>query len=303
MMNSKSVFLISVTVFFTFLFGVLMSDFKPVVNFVCLALILFVGIPHGALDNFLVQKNTKLSIVRFHLLYSGSVLAYILLWFISPSLSLLIFLLISAYHFGESQLATLRSPLLLSKIVHFFWGLSIILTLLYLNYGEFYQSINKYQVFEPITSVLSKSMFFVITCVSNIILLFLFLIVTQFKLFTLQKLSYEIFCLILLYSSFYILDLTVGFTIYFVFWHSLVVMKLILNYFRQAKFTIGMLQFIKLLLPNTLISILVGFILFSSINLLNFEIDFTSVVFVLLSALTLPHVFIMEKFNEKVSKA
>jgi hypothetical protein len=80
-------------------------------------------------------------------------------------------------------------------------------------------------------------------------------------------------------------------------------MKLILNYFRQAKFTIGMLQFIKLLLPNTLISILVGFILFSSINLLNFEIDFTSVVFVLLSALTLPHVFIMEKFNEKVSKA
>jgi Brp/Blh family beta-carotene 15,15'-monooxygenase len=302
-MNSKSIFLIATTVILTVLFGVFQSDFKSVINFICLALILFVGIPHGALDNFLLQRNTKLTTLKFHLFYSSSVLAYILLWFLSPSISLLIFILISAYHFGESQLSVLRKPFMLSKMTHFFWGLSIILTLFLFNYDEFYFNISKYDVFQPIISVLDFAFLLQITVISNFVLLVLFILIFKLKLLTLQKLSYEILCLSILYFAFHFLDLTVGFTIYFVFWHSLVVMKLIWNYFTKAKFTIGMLQFIKLLLPNTVISILIGFILFSSINFLNFEIDFTSVVFVLLSALTLPHVFIMEKFNEKVFKA
>lgn len=301
-MSSKSIFLLSITVILTLLFGVLLSDFKSVVNLICLILILFVGVPHGALDNFLIQKNSKLSKVKFHVLYSGSVLAYILLWFFSPSLSLILFLLISAYHFGESQLATLRSPFILSKAIHFFWGASIILTLLFFHFDEFYNKLLNYSVFEPITSVLTKDLFLNATLFSNILLISMFFITYGLKLFTLRKLAYELLCISMLYFAFYVLDLVVGFTIYFVFWHSLVVMEMILNYFKRAKFTIGMLQFIKLLLPNTVISLLIGFVLFSSINFLNFEIDFTSVVFVLLSALTLPHVFIMENFNEKVSK-
>jgi beta-carotene 15,15'-dioxygenase len=291
-MNSKSIFLITITVFLTLLFGVFLSGFETASNYICLALILLVGIPHGALDNFLLQKNSTLTNLKFHLFYSGAVVAYLIFWFIFPSVSLIIFLLISSYHFGESQLASLRSPFIFSKSIHFFWGLSIVLTLLYFNFHVFYSSLMNYDIFKPITSALTEGLFFTVMVLSNIILICMLVIAYTLKLFTLPK----------LYTAFYFLDFVVGFTIYFVFWHSLVVLNLILNYFRRAN-TVGIIEFIKLLLPNTAISFLIGLVLFAGINFLNFKIDFTSVVFVLLSALTMPHVFIMEKFNEKISKA
>lgn len=65
--------------------------------------LVFLGIPHGGNDFFYrKEKNTKGS-VRFLAMYMGVMLLYLCLWYVWPGLSLLVFLLISIHHFGQSN--------------------------------------------------------------------------------------------------------------------------------------------------------------------------------------------------------
>lgn len=72
--------------------------------FLALGCIVIIGIPHGALDPWigltepsLKNKHTWL----FFLVYTAIAMLTCLLWFILPYLSLALFLLISAHHFGS----------------------------------------------------------------------------------------------------------------------------------------------------------------------------------------------------------
>lgn len=75
----------------------------------CSGLLLLVGIPHGALDHLLEQERTlrearPFSLARFILKYVLMIAIYGLGWLLFPVLSLSVFLLISAWHFGETDL-------------------------------------------------------------------------------------------------------------------------------------------------------------------------------------------------------
>ncbi|TAE33521.1 MAG: hypothetical protein EAZ91_02615 [Cytophagales bacterium] len=67
------------------------------------------GIPHGALDHLLEQERASrlghsFSMLSFIANYLATAGLYGLLWLLVPTLSLLLFLLISAWHFGETDL-------------------------------------------------------------------------------------------------------------------------------------------------------------------------------------------------------
>lgn len=70
------------------------------------ASILFSGIPHGSLDHLVHKRNSllsgkRISNVLFLIYYHKFLFIYGILWIINPGISLVIFILISAYHFGE----------------------------------------------------------------------------------------------------------------------------------------------------------------------------------------------------------
>lgn len=65
--------------------------------------LLWVGIPHGALDH-LLTKNKKTSLFSFIASYLLVVCLYLLLWQFLPFFSLLVFVVYSSFHFGESEL-------------------------------------------------------------------------------------------------------------------------------------------------------------------------------------------------------
>ncbi len=74
--------------------------------------VLFFGIPHGSLDHFIYHHHRKevmtlRSIAHFLLFYLGFAILYSILWIISVELSILLFILISAYHFGEMDLKSM----------------------------------------------------------------------------------------------------------------------------------------------------------------------------------------------------
>lgn len=74
--------------------------------------VLLFGIPHGSLDHFIYHHHRKevmtlRSIAHFLLFYLGFAILYSILWIISVELSILLFILISAYHFGEMDLKSM----------------------------------------------------------------------------------------------------------------------------------------------------------------------------------------------------
>ena len=93
-----------------------------------LGVILF-GIPHGSLDHFIYHKERNeamnmRSISKFLLFYLGFAVLYASLWLISVELSILLFIVISAYHFGEMDLKALAiKTSLSSRILFSFYGL------------------------------------------------------------------------------------------------------------------------------------------------------------------------------------
>ena len=107
----------------------------------CLLLILIIGVSHGSLDHIKGQKLLELfnfkSIYIFYITYiliSGVVIAT---WMLLPSVSLIIFLIISSYHFGKEDTQFLiNNRSYFTQILYFFKGFLIILAPLYFHFQE-----------------------------------------------------------------------------------------------------------------------------------------------------------------------
>ena len=79
-------------------------------DFVALVAIFLFGVPHGGFDAAIArrsgwQMDGRLSWVIFHVIYVALALAVALLWWWFPLFSLGLFLLVSGYHFGASDIA------------------------------------------------------------------------------------------------------------------------------------------------------------------------------------------------------
>ena len=79
-------------------------------DFAALVAIFLFGVPHGGFDAAIARRsgwsmNGGLSWVIFHLAYIAIALAVALLWWWFPLFSLGLFLLVSGYHFGASDIA------------------------------------------------------------------------------------------------------------------------------------------------------------------------------------------------------
>jgi beta-carotene 15,15'-dioxygenase len=72
--------------------------------FVLLAVVVLLGVPHGALDPWIAEKagliETRRAQMTFHLLYIAGAAAVVAIWSILPLAALIGFLLISAWHFS-----------------------------------------------------------------------------------------------------------------------------------------------------------------------------------------------------------
>ncbi len=103
--------------------------------------VLFAGIPHGALDHLVEEKslslgNKRFSFARFLLTYLLKMAVFGALWYFLPLTSLCVFLIFSAYHFGETDLASLKANRSLLPIFSLSYGLLILLSLLLFHLDE-----------------------------------------------------------------------------------------------------------------------------------------------------------------------
>ena len=103
-------------------------------------MLLMTGIPHGGLDHIIARTTANVSNKKFNILsflgrYILAIAAYTCCWLIFPSLSLLFFILISAWHFGETDIPDDKHKILLS-VCRFSWGTLVLMLLLLMHQQE-----------------------------------------------------------------------------------------------------------------------------------------------------------------------
>lgn len=184
-------------------------------------LILSFGVLHGANDLVLIDQlksNKKLDFVKIIGIYVSIVGISVLLFTNIPIVALLLFILVSSYHFGEQHwneiIKTNKS--FITPMFQFNYGLLILVILFYFNSKEVIEII-----FEITKHTLSTE--FIETALLITLSLFVILSIRLYQISTEFKnnLIEQLFYLVVLAIVFKASSLIWGFTIYFIFWHSI----------------------------------------------------------------------------------
>ena len=269
-------------------------------NILCLFLILTIGISHGALDHLkgykLLDKYKITNNVIFYLSYLLIGSAFIFLWLVFSSFTLLFFLIVAIYHFGKEDLIyiekqnffkflLLGSPIILAPLSFHFNETLNIFEMLYIENQSFIQ-----------TSYFFKE--------KNIftILLIIFLVIGWYysgyenrTQFLLEK------------TGIIILNFTchplIAFTIYFCFLHSIRHSFKLSNELNEKDFKKGFREFLNKALPLTLVTAILFIVCL--IFLTNYYVlseAIYKVIFIGLASLTFPHIlleYLIEKDERK----
>ena len=277
-------------IFFTFLLFWISIQFGQIIeDSIAYIIVLSIGIVHGSNDFTILKKqqNSKIDFLKSTGFYLSLIILCVVTYIIVPFFSILFFVFLSSYHFGEQHLENK------------FNGTFIFKSLLYMSYGLLIFSLIFIENIKDVElimlnltgEIIPETWIFRMLIFSCILLLsFHFLRGIKNKLNVFK----ELFYILLLYLVFKTSSLILGFAIYFVLWHSLP------SIIEQTKFLSGVYSFktvyeyLKTALIYWMISIfgLVCAYYFLSESLFN------SVIFIVLFAVTAPHVWVMSRMKK-----
>jgi len=260
--------------------------------------IFLLGVPHGAIDHLLLKTgNSKLFKGKlFYIFYFASMLGMMALWYLLPVISLILFILISAYHFGESELYFLeeKKSTWFSIIIIILWGISILSAYLFHNYEATMALISSAEMLKEVPTIFSVKIAKYLFIVSTASMLLCYISLSLNKQFNKRLILKELVIFVIIHLIFFLLNPLIAFTSYFVVWHSLRVLSDELTYLKsETEDSYNIINFVKQLLPYTVMSVIGGalFIFLYSKFELNVSPFLLTVIF--LSVLTFPHSIVM----------
>lgn len=282
-----------IATFFSLWFAVYFQD--NVEDFFAYFLILSLGILHGANDIKLIEKTSKtVQKKRFYkilILYLLIISISIILFYFLPTIALFLFVIFSAYHFGEQHLnSKITQQTFISKMMFLVYGIVILSVLFYNN------SFEVSRIIENITGIYFKKDFYLyslsISSLSLIVLGFKIYFDGQLK----AKIVEEIFYILVFFIVFYTASLLWAFAIYFIFWHSIPSLADQVYYLYGNNKKENFIKYLKS-------SFIYWFISIVGLSLLYWLFHaqdrlFLSIFFTLIASITFPHVWVMSKFNK-----
>ncbi len=264
--------------------------------------IMLVGIPHGSLDHLLLPSQNFKSKLSFYIFYLGLIIANLLVWNYSQILGLILFFIISSYHFGESQLFKFNiKNKIITHFIYLFWGASVIFSFLFYNIDELQLLSNSYEDTRNLISNINLDLFSYLFLLSNLITLMMFTFLIYKSKVKVNKVISEVFFLFVIHLSSFLFPLLICFTLFFIILHSLPSLVNQYNHFKKDNIEFTLKDFIYLMAPYSLVSILFLILISfcSYTNVINYSVPLISII--LISVITLPHSFIISKFNESLT--
>lgn len=273
------------------------AKFQIIIGFF---LIFSFGILHGANDIVVFKQlnvsKKPISFIKLLVSYIIVVLFSAMLFVIIPWLALVLFVVVSSYHFGEQHWQELEEYKWkwIKPFYHFNYGVFILLLLFVFHTDEvkqiIFEIINSDIAFVNFVSLLE---FFGITLF--ILFAYYYYKSKQFQ----KKIVEELLYLLVFTVLFKVGSLIWGFTLYFIFWHSIPSLQ------DQIKFLYGNYSFdnFKLYFKSafiywivSLFGIVVLYLLFKDKKI------FDALFFSFLAAITFPHVYVIVKMSKQKQK-
>ena len=271
------------------------------ISFLIVVLILF-GVPHGALDLYIDQHLNKSESNQniFLLKYLGNIIAYALVWYFFPVAALIIFILITAYHFGEMDWLG-KTDNAIQKMVYSLIGLLWILLLLSKNINfalQIFIRMERSAFNENQWTALAHKIF-PITLIGLFIVYFCLFF---FKEHFFSRNKYYYYSLLqqitLIIFAFY-MPLWLCFAFYFGFWHSLLSFDKIRITFSMPNNFNGWKSLLVKAAPFSIMAWF-GFIYITFLTLNSKDASgIFTLLFISLSVLALPHLQIFTKIKLK----
>jgi Brp/Blh family beta-carotene 15,15'-monooxygenase len=235
-----------------------------------------IGLSHGALDHLSnLEEISPSSVIKFSGQYIIKALLYGVIWYIFPHFALLGFLIYSAFHFGQ---ADFKEWNIKNNFSSFLWGLIVLSIVLILHVNEFFTIL--WQI-PGISNVLIRKI-----NQTNVLITIQVLTVLSgiFLAIRYKSRGIALSLVYLVLSAF--LPLLVSFGIYFTFQHSK-------NGWKHLKQGLGLnsSRLFLLSLPFSSVAAFTFLIAFFGL-----ETNQWGIFFIILSCLSLPHVFSMHHF-------
>lgn len=280
-------------IFFTFFLIWVSIQFGSIVeDYIGYLLVISIGILHGANDLLIISIKEKVKILdkKNLFIYLSIVFFCFLLFFMQPFFSICIFILISSYHFGEEHFNNpIKLNIWIKNLYYIIYGL-LLFSILFISSLEDVKAI----MIELTGYFFSETQIKVVLVSSGILFLTFSLLLVIKKKITVLNLVQECFYLFLLAVVFNTSSLILGFAIYFILWHS------IPSILHQIAFISGdftkqnMVFYLKKASIFWLLSIFGLLILHQMFNDTKL---FNSLVFIILFAVTAPHIWVMYKMK------
>ena len=261
--------------------------------------IILLGVPHGAADLLVATQNARIETKAFSkiLFFTNYLLRLVLfgaILYFFPLIGYLTFILFAAYHFGETDLNQFKTRSLVGKLFVVSYGL-LILGVILLNHFEEVKQI--FTLFDPSGKYIYALNYIETNKYIILLILGLFFFTSTFFYFLINKLKqahpekFLVHFILILFILFY-LPMILGFTFYFVVWHSILSLKNIVNYLRKdGLFTVRIIA--KQITIYSVIA-LAGIVLLGVTRYMLGNINaMVSYVFIGLAVLTAPHMQIM----------
>jgi Brp/Blh family beta-carotene 15,15'-monooxygenase len=251
------------------------------------------GVLHGSNDILLILKLSsekyKRNFFKVIALYVLTIIIAIVLFYVFPSIGLMLFILFSAFHFGEQNWEPIN--LNLNNICKNFFYTTYGLFILFLLF-----KLNKNDVLDITHSILSSSMgtlwidyVFFFTLIFLIVFFIVKLIINKKNI---RNFILEIFKLLIFALIFQVSTLIWGFTIYFILWHS------IPSLFEQITYIYGdfnkenAIDYARKAFPYwffSIIGIVILYLVFNDSRLIY------TIFFSFIAAVTFPHTIVINR--------
>jgi Brp/Blh family beta-carotene 15,15'-monooxygenase len=283
------IFRIAVFTVFLALSYLLSTNYQDMIGF---ALVLSVGLIHGANDLLIIKKNSKFtsnySQFRPFLTYIGVVFLGFTFFYLFPSFALVTFIIVSIYHFGEQHLEATPITRSLKNNYRFISIVShgiILFTIIFMNNIN---TVNNVFLSFKINFLNSNTLNIILITVS--IVYISTLVINKF-------LTSFIFSEILFFVLFYFLSLSstliLCFSVYFIFFHSILSIKDQVKYIYGSNDSNSLKRYLLNSMPYFILAIIFLILFYNYTEIDNS--DLLPIIFTFLAAITFPHVIVIEK--------
>lgn len=252
------------------------------------------GLVHGANDIKLLEKNVSSSPNHKYVIlgrYVLIVLAIAILFYVIPSLALILFILVSGFHFGEEH----WDKLIVTKdkghyLFYTAYGLLILFLIFYLNSDE------TTEIIAIITGFTLDSYYYLVGLIFFTIITIASFMIGRVQMNAVSSILEEFVHLIILAIVFKMATLLLSFALYFVVWHAIPSMKSQIIYLYGNTSQKSIVRYLKSSLAYWLIAI-------TSISIFYYYVGdktylFNAIFFAFLAAITFPHVWIINSLRK-----